>query len=102
MRSVAPQWGQTGPSGHNAASMWVSAASSSWKAAGVRLDAGMAGSCHSGGYHTREVRQRYNRLPRHWLLVGWGGRERRPFLGQALDDHLGHLPDVGEHLLARG
>src|SRR3954447_13847214 len=41
-------------------------------------------------------------LPPHRLLVGGGGRDRCPLFGEALDDHLGHLPDVGEHLLARG
>src|SRR4051795_4642851 len=36
------------------------------------------------------------------LLVVGSDRDRRSLLDQALDDHPGHLADVGEHLLARG
>src|SRR3954447_8902848 len=36
------------------------------------------------------------------LLIVGSDRDRCSLLDQALDDHPGHLADVGEHLLARG
>src|SRR4051794_30734301 len=41
-------------------------------------------------------------FPGRRLLIVGSDRDRRSLLDQALDDHPGHLADVGEHLLARG